>query len=138
MIPHTQTPVDRAALSEIVAEVRSDHIVLRHLAENVTERSVFSADDALSLADAMVAHERAEARLFTLPDMSQPPELVKFTAEQSHRRREEFVAGTFERTDARTAARRFVDALLAHLAAEEAWLFRERLPRHEGLAAAAF
>jgi hypothetical protein len=37
----------------------------------------------------------------------------------------EFTTGTYHLPDARAAAALFVDALLAHLAAEEAWLRQE-------------
>jgi hypothetical protein len=47
------------------------------------------------------------------------------TADRAHQRCKEFTTGTYRLPDARAAAALFVDALLSHLAAEEAWLRHE-------------
>jgi len=130
-------PNDRASFRKAITEVRAEHTVLRHLAEAVSERSVLSTDDVLSLAEAVKDHERSEAMLFSLPFLSRPPEAVTKTAAMSQQRCEEYLSGRFSRVEAPTAASRFVDALLAHIAAEENWLNREDEHQKERLRTAA-
>jgi hypothetical protein len=73
----------------------------------------------------METHERIEARLFALPLITRPPEIVMSTAARAHQRCMEFATGTYHLPDTRAAVAVFVDALLVHLAAEEAWLRHE-------------
>jgi hypothetical protein len=100
---------------------------MRHLAECAAREAGYSADDMMSLADAMIAHERTEARLFALPFLARSPEAVNLTAVQARRRCIEFTSGAYG--DA--AAARFIEALLAHLSAEEAWLTHEKELKNE-------
>lgn len=137
MFPATPLPTERASFDQAIAAVRAEHTVLRHLAEIVTERSVFSADDALSLAGAVEDHERSEAALFALPFLSGPPEIVTATATRAHRRCAEYLSGDFSAADACAAATLFVEALLSHIAAEEAWLASEDAHQKERLKIAA-
>jgi hypothetical protein len=123
--PNSAAPSDRAKFNDAMAEIRADHAVLRDLAAAASQRSGFSADDTMSLADAMIAHESVEARLFALPFVSNPPETVLSTAAWARRRCIEYTSGSFRVPDAHAAAALFVDALLAHLAAEDAWLDQE-------------
>lgn len=137
MSPDTPVPTERSSFTQAIAAVRAEHTVLRHLAEIVTERSVFSADDALSLAEAVEDHERSEAALFALPFLSGPPEIVTATAARSHKRCREYLSGDFAAADACSAATLFVEALLSHIAAEEAWLAGEETHQKERLKIAA-
>jgi hypothetical protein len=125
MTPNTLTPNDRASFNEAMAGILSDHAMLRHLAAATTVHHGTSTDEAMSLAAAMEAHEKTEARLFALPFVTRPPEIVTTTAARAHLRCMEFTTGTYHLPDVRAAAALFVDALLAHLAAEEAWLRHE-------------
>jgi hypothetical protein len=121
----TSLPPDRAAFIEAMGAVRADHVVLRDLAVAASSRSEFSADDTLSLADAMLAHEGTEARLFALPFIAGPPEAVVVSATRARQRCLEYVTGNYHLPDPRVAAALFVDALLTHLAVEDAWLDHE-------------
>ncbi len=125
MTPDNITPADRAAFNDALASIRADHAVLRDLAKAASLHVGSMADDAMSLADAMIAHESAEARLFALPFVSNPPETVLSTAARARRRCIEYTSGSFHVPDAHAAAALFIDALLAHLAVEDAWLARE-------------
>jgi hypothetical protein len=125
MTPNTLTPDDRASFNEAMTGILSDHAMLRHLAAATTAHHGTSTDEAMSLAAAMETHEKTEARLFALPFVTRPPEIVTTTAARAHQRCMEFTTGTYHLPDARAAAALFVDALLAHLAAEEAWLRHE-------------
>jgi hypothetical protein len=125
MTPDNITPADRAEFNEALAAIRADHAVLRDLATVASRHSDFSADDTLSLADAMLAHENTEARLFALPFVSTPPETVTSTAARARRRCIEYTSGSFHVPDAHAAAALFIDALLTHLAVEETWLAHE-------------
>lgn len=127
MTTNTLTPGDRASFDEALAAIDADHAMLRHLATvAASERSDFSADDVLSLAEATARHENVEDRLFALPFLTRPTEIVVSTAARARQRRIEYTSGDFHLPDPRAAAALFVDALLAHLAAEEAWLAREK------------
>lgn len=137
MTPNTAVPTDRAAFDGALVAIRADHATLRHLAIAASRKPAFSADDALSLADAMTTHENAEAQLFALPFVTRPPQTVTATAARAHRRCIEYTSGNFHLPDAGAAAALFVDALLAHLAAEEAWLAHEQEHQHERLSIAA-
>lgn len=137
MTPNTPPPADRAAFDAAMAAIRSDHATMRRLAIAASRKPGFAADEAMSLADAMAVHERAEAQLFALPFVSHPPETVATTAARAQRRCKEYTSGNFHLPDAGAAAALFVDALLAHLAAEEAWLAHEKEHQHERLSIAA-
>lgn len=137
MTADTISPTDRASFDKAMAAILSDHATLRHLAVAASKRSGFSADDALSLADAMAAHESAEARLFDLPFLTRTPESVTATATRAHQLCLDYTSGNFRLPDPSAAAALFVDALLAHLAAEEAWLAHEREHQNERLSIAA-
>lgn len=133
MTPDTVTPTDRTTFNQAIASIRADHAVLRELAMAVSRHSKTSADDTLSLVDAMLAHESAEARLFDLPFVTRPPASVASSAERARRRCVEYMTGTYELPDATAAAGIFVDALLTHLAVEDAWLAHEEEHQHDRL-----
>lgn len=119
------TPNDRASFNAAMTTILAEHATLRRLAAVVAERPAYSADAAMSLADAVSAHESAEARLFDLPFLTRTPESVISTAERVRRRRAEYTSGDIRLPDPGMAAALFAEALLAHLAAEEAWLDQE-------------
>jgi hypothetical protein len=121
----TITPADRAAFDAAMTAVRADHAVLRDLAVAATRHAPLSTDDTLSLADAMLAHESAETRLFSLPFVSAPPASVISTAARARKCCLEYTTGTFRLPDPHAAAALFIDALLTHLAVEDAWLDHE-------------
>lgn len=125
MTPNTITPADREAFNKAMAAIRADHDMLRSLATTATSKGTVSADDAMSLVEAMNTHESAERRLFDLPFVSHPPASVMSTAERARLRGSEYRSGTYHLPDARAAAALFIDALLAHLAVEDAWLDEE-------------
>jgi hypothetical protein len=128
MTPNTPidvTPTDRAAFNEAMTAVRADHAVLRDLATAASQHSGFSTDDTLSLADAMLTHESAESRLFSLPFVSAPPASVVSTAARARKRCLEYTSGTYRLPDPQAAAALFIDALLTHLAVEDVWLDHE-------------
>lgn len=127
------SPDGRSPFTGIMTAVLSDHAILRHLAVAAANRPGFSADNVMSLADAVTAHESAEARLFAHPFLSRPPNTVASTAARARRRRLEFTSGNSHLPDPSAAAALFVDALLAHLAAEEAWLELEQEHQNERL-----
>jgi hypothetical protein len=130
MTANTTFPADRASFDAAITDVLADHAVLRHLAAE-TSRSGFAADDAISLADAMISHEITEARLFALPFVTSPPKTVTSTAARARRRCIEYTSGDFRLPTPNAAAALFVEALLAHLAAEDAWLAHESEHQHE-------
>ncbi len=127
------SPTDRASFDSAITAVLAEHTTLRRLAIAATKQSGFSADDTMSLADAMTAHESIEARLFALPFLTRPPESVTSTGAQARRRCLDYTSGNFRLPNPSDAAALFVDALLAHLAAEEAWLAHEEEDHHERL-----
>jgi len=133
MTPETITPTDRAAFNEALAAIRAEHAMLRDLAAAAAKRADFSADDTLSLADAMLAHENTEARLFALPFVTTPPETVISTAARARQRCIEYTSGSFHVPDAHAAAALFIDALLTHLAVEDTWLAHEDEHQQERL-----
>jgi hypothetical protein len=137
MTANTLSPTDRASFNGAMTAVLSDHATLRRLAVAASKRSGFSTDDAMSLAEAMAAHESAEARLFALPFLTRPPETVTSTAARARRRCLEYTSGNFYLPDPSAGAALFVDALVAHLAAEEAWLAHEKEHQNERLLIAA-
>lgn len=126
-------PTDRASFNDALSAVLADHAMLRRLAESAARRSGFSADATLSLADALAAHEEAEAALYALPFLTRTPAEVTSSAARAHRRCKEYTAGNFGLPNPGATAALFVDALLAHLEAEEAWLAHEKELRHERL-----
>lgn len=137
MKTNTLTLADRASFEEALAAVYADHAKLRRLAVAASRRSDFSADDVMSLAEAMTEHERIEDRLFAPPFLTRPPEIVVSTAARARQRCLEYTSGNFHLPDPRAAAALFVDALLGHLAAEEAWLAREKEHQDERMLAVA-
>ena len=132
MIPSNPSSMDRASFNRAMAAILSDHVALRRLAVDTSERG-FTTDDTLSLAEAMTAHEGVEARLFAQPLITRTPEIVSSTAARARRRALEYTTGTFALPDRSAAAALFVDALLAHLAAEEAWFDHESERQKERL-----
>lgn len=124
---------DRVSFDSAMAAVLSEHTTLRHLAVAASRRTGSSADDTMSLVAAMTSHEVAEARLFALPFLTRTPKTVTTTAARARRRCTEYVSGEFHLPDPGAASGLFVDALLAHLAAEEAWLAHEKEQKHERL-----
>lgn len=133
MTPDNVTPADRAAFNEAITSIRADHAVLRDLAKVASLRGGSLADDTMSLADAMLAHESAEARLFALPFVTRPPESVTSTAARARQRCLEYKSGNYHLPDANAAAGVFIDALLTHLAVEDTWLDREDEHQRERL-----
>ena len=133
MIANTPLPTDRASFDSAIAAVLAEHATLRRLAVAASKRPGFSTDDTLSLADAMTAHESAEARLFALPFLTRPTEFVTSTGAQARRRCLDYTSGKFRFPDPSAAAAVFVDTLLVHLAAEEEWLADESEHHHERL-----
>lgn len=118
------TPHDRAAFDAALAVLLAQHATLRAVA-SLTSREKFAADGVLSLADAVKAHEMNESVLFETPFLTSTPELVRTTSKRLERRCSEYTTSSHGLASHTAAAARFVDALLAHLAAEEAWLKRE-------------
>lgn len=133
MTPDNITPTDRAAFRDALASIRADHAVLRDLAKAASLHVGFSADDTMSLADAMLDHENAEARLFALPFVTRPPESVASTAARARQRGLEYKSGTYRLPNAEAAAGVFIDALLTHLAVEDTWLDQEDAHQRERL-----
>jgi len=132
MNPQMSIPNDRAAFNAALAEIHHDHATMRDLAE-LAIRSGFPTDETLSLAELVTQHERAEARLFALPFVTIPPESVTASAARAHRHCMEYSTGNYRLPDRGVAAALFVDTLLAHLAAEDAWLAREDAHQKERL-----
>lgn len=124
MTPDISIPNDRAAFNAALAEIHHDHAAMRDLAE-MAIRSGFPTDETLSLAEMVTAHERAEARLFALPFVTRPPESVTASAARAQRHCMEYTTGNYHLPDRSAAAALFVENLLAHIAAEDAWLARE-------------
>lgn len=133
MTPDNITPADRAAFNDALASIRADHAVLRDLAMAATMHVGSWADDAMSLADAMLTHESAEARLFALPFVTRPPDSVTSTAARARQRCLEYKSGTYRLPNAEAAAGVFIDALLTHLAIEDSWLEHEDEQQQERL-----
>lgn len=135
MTASTLTPTDRASFDSAMAAVLAEHATLRRLAAAVSKHPDFSSDDTMSLADAVASHEDVEARLFALPFLTRPPKSVTATAAQARQKCLDYTSGNFRVPSAGAAAALFADALLAHLAAEEAWLAREKELYHQRLLA---
>jgi hypothetical protein len=129
----TLLPSDRLSFNRAMAEVLHDHATLRHLAEVAGREPDLCTDIALSMADAMISHERAESRLFELPFITLTPDTVASTAARARRRCIEYTSGDCALPDSQLAAALFIDALMAHLAAEEAWFGHENERRKEYL-----
>lgn len=127
------TPTDRVSFDSAMAEVISDHATLRRLAAVASGRPSISTDDILSMSETMATHERVEARLFALPFLTHPPEIVTTTAARARQRCQEFVSGDFRLPNSNVAAALFIEALLAHLAAEDSWLANEKEHHSERL-----
>lgn len=133
MIANAPTPTDRASFNRAMTEIFAEHAAMRHLADCAARDSGYSSDDMMSLADAMIAHERSEARLFSLPFLARSPAEVDVTGAKARHRCFEYTSGDYGPPDGNAAAARFIEALLAHLSVEEAWLTRERDLKHERL-----
>jgi hypothetical protein len=131
MIADAPLPKDRASFESAMADIFAEHSAMRHLAECAARDTGYSADDMMSLADAMIAHEHSEARLFSLPFLTRSPDEVGITGARARRHCMEYVSGDYSPPDGDAAAARFIEALLAHLSAEEAWLTHERELKHE-------
>ncbi|MBU1237792.1 MAG: hypothetical protein KJ634_07640 [Gammaproteobacteria bacterium] len=125
MTPDNIAPDDRATFNEAIASIRADHAVLRDLAKAASMHVGSMADETMSLADAMLAHESAEARLFALPFVTRPPDSVISTSARARQRCLEYKSGTYRLPNAEAAAGVFIDALLTHLAVEDTWLDHE-------------
>jgi hypothetical protein len=123
----------RSPFRGLLDSVLADHAILRHLAVASINPRGFTADNMMSLADAMSAHESAETRLFAHPFLSRQPKTVASTGARARRRCLEYTSGNSHLPDPSAAAALFVDALLAHLAAEEAWLKQEQEHQNERL-----
>ena len=126
-------PTDRSTFDDAIDAVFADHAMLRHLAVAVVRGPANSADAAMSLADAMVAHESAEARLFALPFLTRPPGAVTSSAARARQRCVEYTSGNYRLPNPTAAAAVLVDALLAHMVVEDAWLAQERQQHHQRL-----
>jgi len=133
MTAHTAAPNDRASFNLAINAILADHATMRRLAAVAARGPHFSADDIMSLADAMTAHEKTEAELFALPFITRPPAAVGASAANAHRRCREYTSGNTRVPEAAAAATLFVDALLAHLEVEDAWLAQEREHESERL-----
>lgn len=137
MNANTPSPTNRAEFDSAMAAILAEHAMLRRLATVASRHPGTSADDAMSLADAMSSHENTEARLFALPFLTRPPKSVTVSGTRARQRCRDYMSGNFSLPDPGAAAALFVDALLAHLAAEEAWLAHEKEHQHERLGIAA-
>ncbi|MDP1651415.1 MAG: hypothetical protein Q8L56_01710 [Rhodocyclaceae bacterium] len=126
MTVNTPSPTDRASFNGAMTAVLADHATLRRLAVVASKRSGLSADDVLSMSEVMAAHEITEARLFDLPFLTRTPKTVTSTAARARRRCLEYTSGNFHLPDSNAAAALFIEALLAHLAVEEAWFAKEQ------------
>jgi hypothetical protein len=123
MTDDTPTLADRAAFEKVMADIRADHAMLRILAAAVSRPGNHSGDDAMSLAEAVLAHENVEARLFALPFVSPPPATVESTGGRARLRCQQYMSGNFNLPDANAAAALFVAALLALIASVLAFPF---------------
>ena len=130
MYPQNEAPHDGVAFDAALATVREQHAMLRSVA-TLTTREGLTTDAVLSLADAVKIHEMEEAVLFDSPFMTRTPKLVRSTAARLQRCASHYLTGGHGLASPDAAAARFVDALLAHIAAEEAWLSRESAHRRE-------
>jgi len=134
MTDNMPTPTDRASFDNALAAVLADHATMRHLAATATRQpAAISADDMMSIAEIMNTHELVEARLFALPFVTRTPEAVLSTATRARRRCLEYTSGSFRLPDSNAAAALFVEALLTHLTAEEAWFAQEKEHQNERL-----
>jgi hypothetical protein len=131
------TPTDRASFNSALSAILAEHATLRHLAATAATRSSHSTDDTMSLADAMTTHERTEAGLFALPFVTEPPKSVTSTGAKARQCCFDYTSGRVRAKDPNAVAAHFIDALLAHLDAEEAWLAHEKEHQHERLSIAA-
>lgn len=126
------TPTDRPSFNAALADVLADHATMRRLATTATQNpKAISADAMMSIADIMAAHELVEARLFATPFLTRTPESVLSTTTQVRMRCRDFLTGNHRLPDTNTSAALFVEALLAHIAAEEAWFAREQQYRKD-------
>lgn len=133
MLTQTPSPTDRASFNDALHAIQADHATMRHLADIAVSQPELCADVTLSLMDAMAAHEKTEAGLFPLPFLTRTPEAVVASALRARRRCEDYTSGDFRRRNANSVAALFVEALLDHLDAEEAWLADEWNQKNERL-----
>lgn len=127
MLTDHKQPASRPLFDEGLDEILAGHATLRTLVTAAHQEEGLRTDAAMSMAEFLTQHEAMEASLFALPFLSRMPESVRTTSEQMQRRCAEFTSGAGEHT----AAARFMDALQAHLAAEETWLAQEGELRHQ-------
>ena len=126
------TPTDRSSFTAALADVLADHATMRRLASNATRHpGAISIDAMMSIADIMAKHELFEARLFATPFLTRTPGSVLSTTTQVRMRCRDFITGNHHLPDTNAAAALFVEALLTHIAAEEAWFAREQQYRTE-------
>jgi hypothetical protein len=133
MIATPATPKDRPSFNTALAAIHAEHAAMRRLADVASSQPELCADVALSLADAMAAHEQSEAGLFPLPFLTRTPEAVVSSAIRARRHCEDYTGGDFRRRDPHAVAAQFIEALLAHLDAEDAWLADEKARKNERL-----
>jgi|GEM_PF-2259354 len=120
------TPTDRPSFNTALADVLADHATMRRLATTATRQpEAISTDAVMSIADIMATHELFEARLFATPFLTRTPESVLSTTTQVRMRCRDFLTGNHHLPDANASAALFVEALLVHITAEEAWFARE-------------
>jgi hypothetical protein len=126
------TPTDRPSFNAALADVLTDHATMRRLASTATRHpEAISADAVMSIADILSAHELVEARLFATPFLTRTPQSVLSTTTQVRMRCRDFMTGNHHLPDTNASAALFVEALLAHIAAEEAWFAREQQYRKD-------
>lgn len=133
MNANTATPQDRVSFNNALATIHAEHAAMRRLADVASSQPELCADVTLSLADALAAHERSEAGLFPLPFLTRTPEAVISSAVRARRHCEDYTGGDFRRRDPNVVAAQFIEALLAHLDAEDAWLAEEKAQKNERL-----
>jgi hypothetical protein len=133
MNAHPDIPQDRVSFNSALEAIHAEHAAMRRLADVASSRPELCADVTLSLADAMAAHERSEAGLFPLPFLTRTPEAVVSSAIRARRHCEDYTGGDFRRRDPHAVAALFIEALLAHLDAEDAWLADEKAQKNERL-----
>lgn len=131
MVGSISLPTDRVSFDSAMVTIMSEHAMLRRLATMGSNKEGFTVDDAISLADAVAAHEQTEARLFELPFLPRIPDSVISTGARVRKLSLDVTSEkNARRLDASTV---FAEALLAHVAAEDAWLVHEKELRHERL-----
>lgn len=133
MHAYSALPHDRPAFNSAIGALLSEHKTLRQLAATVSSQTAASAEAAVSLIEAMAAHEQTEAGLFALPFVTRTPKTVTATAARAQQLCAEYITAKSRQTNADAAAARFAAALLEHLSAEEVWLADERAQKQQRL-----